>query len=170
MQHIDLYFYVLYVCQVDQGVFRFLGYYFHFLIWATGCFICLCTISAPEASVVVFKRQLNQNHNAALLSSSALVSEKLQCFKTVTSQTKANGCNIFSVPLCWAAMLIQLTAVAALLPRDGGRRRRVIFFFFFLRSWGPGLTVRQQTQREQKRRKPLSRPLKHCERRESECR
>lgn len=104
--------------------------------------------------MAVFKQQLNQNHSADLLSSPALVSEKLQCFKTVTSQTKANGCNIFSVPLCWAAMLIQLTAVAALLPRDGGRRRRVRFFFEEEEAGGPGLTVRQQTQREQKGESP----------------
>lgn len=55
-------------------------------------------ISDPETSEAIFKRQLNQNHSAVLLCSLALVSEKLQCFKTVTSQTRANGRNIFSVP------------------------------------------------------------------------
>lgn len=64
-------------------------------------------------------------------------------------------------PLCWAAMLIRLTAVAALLPREGGRRWCV--FFVFLKEvggvlGGPGLTVCQQTQLEQKEGSPLEGP------------
>lgn len=65
-------------------------------------------------------------------------------------------------PLCWAAMLIQLTAVAALLPREGGTRRGVcvcVFKELGVLDWGSRIDRVSTNPAGTERRKPLRRPL-----------
>lgn len=72
-------------------------------------------------------------------------------------------------PLFWAAMLIQLTAVAALLPREGGRRRHV--YLKKKKKWGVlGSRIDRVSTNPAgtERRKPLRRPLAQRKRREIE--